>query len=272
MSIAAAADAINYPDDDDEWSLLTSEEVSDISVASSNDSDNGSDNDDDDEDDGDAEEAVFIRDARDIQNRTYWSVGTAAMEDCRFRGLFRARIEIVLKVWLMLGEGGLHPKKSKPKHLLWTLYFLKAYPREAPGCSAVGGSKGAIDPKTLRKWVWLFIERIAELADDVLSIVSCRGRWQPRTSLPHLTVTVPVVAILQIDFESRLGAHNVGNDCLMTINGTDFRILQKGAARKGNAFGSFNLQISRQVRAPLRARGGYSRGEFGVGLGTLPRG
>jgi hypothetical protein len=161
MSIAAAADAINYPDDDDEWSSSTSEEVSDISVASSDDSDNGSDNDDDDEDDGDAEEAVFLCDARDIQNRTSRSVGTAAMEDRRFRGLFGARIEIVLKVWLMLGEGGLHPKKSKPKHLLWTLYFLKAYPREAPGCSAVGGSKGAIDPKTLRKWVWLFIERIA---------------------------------------------------------------------------------------------------------------
>ena len=166
---AAAADAIDYSDDDDEESSA-SEEVSDISVASSDDSDDGSDDDDDDEDDGDAEEAVFLRDARDIQNRTSRSVGTAAMEDRRFRGLFGARIEIVLKVWLMLGEGGLRPEKSKPKHLLWTLYFLKVYPREAPGCSAVGGSKGAIDPKTLRKWVWLFIERIAELADEVVSI------------------------------------------------------------------------------------------------------
>ena len=92
------------------------------------------------------------------------------MEDRRFRGLFGACIEIVLKSWFMLGEGGLCPKKSKPKHLLWTLYFLKVYPREAPGCSAVGGSKGVIDPKTLRKWVWLFIERIAELADDAVSI------------------------------------------------------------------------------------------------------
>jgi hypothetical protein len=73
------------------------------------------------------------------------------MEDRRFRGLFGARIEIVLKVWSMLLEDSLRPKKSKPKHLLWTLYFFKVYPREAPGCSAVGGSKGAIDPKTLRK-------------------------------------------------------------------------------------------------------------------------
>jgi hypothetical protein len=71
-------------------------------------------------------------------------------------------------------EDGLRPKKSKPKHLLWTLYFLKVYPREAPGCSAVSGTKGATDPKTLQKWVWLLIERIAELADEVVSIfLSC---------------------------------------------------------------------------------------------------
>ena len=42
----------------------------------------------------------------------------------------------------------------------------------------------------------------------------------------------------QIIFKSRLGAHNVGNNCTMTINGTDFRILQKGIARNGNAFAS----------------------------------
>ena len=142
--------------------------MSDIFIASRDNSDDGSDDVEDDEDDGDAEEAVFLCDARDIQNRTSWSIGTAAMEDRRFRGLFGARIEIVLKVWLMLGEGGLRPKKSKPKHLLWTLYFLKVYPREGPGCAAVGGSRGAVDPKTMRKWVWLFLERIAELADEVV--------------------------------------------------------------------------------------------------------
>ena len=42
----------------------------------------------------------------------------------------------------------------------------------------------------------------------------------------------------QIVFESRLGNHDVGNDCLMMINGTDFRIPQKGAVTRGNAFTS----------------------------------
>jgi hypothetical protein len=90
------------------------------------------------------------------------------MEDRQFRSFFSARQEIVKMVWDMLGEGGLHPKKSKPKHLLWALYFMNVYPSEGPGCSAVGGSKGAIDPKTIGKWVWLFLERIAELANNVV--------------------------------------------------------------------------------------------------------
>ena len=98
------------------------------------------------------------------------AVGTAALEDRRFHELFRASIGVVLHVWNAMEEGGLLPKESRPKHLLWTLYFLKVYPREAAGCSAVGGGGGAIDPKTLRQWVWLMIERIGELADDVVSI------------------------------------------------------------------------------------------------------
>ncbi len=98
-TFATAADAIDYSDDDNEESSQ-SEDVSDVSVAaSSDDSDDDFDNDDDDNnDDGDMEEAVFLRNAWDIQNWMSRCVGTAAMEDRRFRSLFGARIEIVLKV------------------------------------------------------------------------------------------------------------------------------------------------------------------------------
>jgi hypothetical protein len=114
FTFTAAADAIDYSDDDNEESSQ-SEEVSDVSVAASSDnSDDGSDDDDDDSDDRDTEEAVFLCDARDIQNRTSLCVEMAAMEDRWFRSLFGGRIEIVLKVWSMLLEDGLHPKKSKP--------------------------------------------------------------------------------------------------------------------------------------------------------------
>jgi hypothetical protein len=42
----------------------------------------------------------------------------------------------------------------------------------------------------------------------------------------------------QIVFKSRLGAHDVLNNCTMRVDGTDFRIPQKGVTTKGNAFAS----------------------------------
>jgi len=42
---------------------------------------------------------------------------------------------------------------------------------------------------------------------------------------------------LQVDFDRRKEM-DIGNDCLMSIDGTDFRIPQTGAAIRGNAFAS----------------------------------
>jgi hypothetical protein len=61
---------------------------------------------------------VFIMEAWDIMNQASRKIGTVAMEDRRFCSFFGAWKDIVEMVWDMLGEGGLHPKKSKPQHLL----------------------------------------------------------------------------------------------------------------------------------------------------------
>ena len=53
-----------------------------------------------------------------------------------------------------------------------------------------------------------------------------------------LTSPPPPSSQMQIVFESRLGVHDVLNDCTMTVDGTEFHIPQKGIATKGNAFGS----------------------------------
>jgi len=53
----------------------------------------------------------------------------------------------------------------------------------------------------------MFVENIQELIDDV------------------------------IDFDRRFEG-DAGNDCLMSVDGTDFRIPQKGLPMKGNAFAS----------------------------------
>ncbi len=115
-------------------------------------------------------DTVFFCAAWDIMNCVRRKVGTAAREDRRFCKHFGAPFTIMQKVWDVLEEGDLLPKKGEPKHLLWTLYFLKSYPKEGPGCAAVGGSKSAINPKTMHKWVWLSLERSCELADQVVSL------------------------------------------------------------------------------------------------------
>ena len=54
-------------------------------------------------------------------------------------------------------------------HLLWALYFMKVYPKEGTACATAGGSGGAIDPKTLRKYVWPIILGLADLEPNVVS-------------------------------------------------------------------------------------------------------
>ncbi len=109
--------------------------MSDVVNNTSNDVgiDDASDNDDA-SDDYASNADVFLMDAWDIMNRASRKIRTVPMEDRRFRSFFGIWKKIVKMVWNMLGEGGLHSKKSEPKHLLWALYFLKVYPREGPGC------------------------------------------------------------------------------------------------------------------------------------------
>jgi hypothetical protein len=92
---------------------------------------------------------------------------------------------------------------------------------------------GAVNPKTLQKWVWLFIEHIAKLADDVVSYFL----WSHIAIVVYSPPPLPATAVQQIIFESHL-VKDVGNNCLILINWMDFQITQKGPATRGNAFAS----------------------------------
>ena len=113
-------------------------------------------------------DAAFTSAARGIQNRITKKVGSETVESRRFTDFFGCRLEIAMLLWRMLEEYEIMPNKGKIKHLLWTLYFLKVYPKQSPGCSAVGATTGAVDPKTLRKWVWEYIELINDLTEVVV--------------------------------------------------------------------------------------------------------
>jgi hypothetical protein len=145
----------------------TDNDTTDISDNKDGSEDNSEDKASD--DDKGTEGTIFCA-ARGIQNRTSRCIVAAGMEDRHFCKFFGINMSIVSMVWDMLVVSGLCPEKSHPKHLLWALYFLKVYPKQSPGCLVVGASTGTVDPKTMRKWVWQFIEDIADLADKVVSL------------------------------------------------------------------------------------------------------
>ncbi len=113
--------------------------------------------------------------ARDIQNRASHRVGAATTETRHFCEFFGTSVLVVEKTWELLERDSLLPEGARSKHLLWELHFMKVYPKQSPGCSAVGVSAGAVNLKTHRKWVWAFIDAIANLVDIVVSKITVWG-------------------------------------------------------------------------------------------------
>ena len=111
----------------------------------------------------------FVRVARDMQNLNNSNAEFTATGARLFKEFFGTSLFVIEILWEMLVEDNLLPENGEPRHLLWTLFFLKTYPKQALGCSVVGASAGAVDPKTMKKWVWDFIDSIGELVDDVVS-------------------------------------------------------------------------------------------------------
>ena len=60
--------------------------------------------------------------------------------------------------------------------------ILKVYSKQSTGCSAVGASAGAVDLKTHRKWVWAFIDAVANLVGVVVSLTHTVGTGAKMTS------------------------------------------------------------------------------------------
>ena len=69
-------------------------------------------------------------------------------ETLLFCECFGTSVRVVETVWELINRDELRPMGGRPEHLLWALYFLEVYPKQGPGCSTVGASNGAVDPKT----------------------------------------------------------------------------------------------------------------------------
>jgi hypothetical protein len=114
----------------------------------------------------------FLLGGKDIQNKAGRAIGSTGIEERHFREFFGMGPSVLLKLWIMMADHAIIPPEGVIKHLLLALHFLKAYPRQSAVCSTVGGSTGAIDPKTIRKCMWPFIHSIANLETAVVSLKS----------------------------------------------------------------------------------------------------
>jgi hypothetical protein len=90
----------------------------------------------------------FLLGGKDIQSKAGKAIGSAGTEERHFREFFGMGPSVVSKLWIMMADHNVIPPEGEIKHLLWILHFLKAYPRQSAVCSMVGGSTGAVDPKT----------------------------------------------------------------------------------------------------------------------------
>ncbi len=110
--------------------------------------------------------------ARDIQNRASCCIGSESTEALLFCEFFGMIVRVVKIIWELVVCNKLQSRGDHPEYLLWMLFFMKVYPKQGSGCLVVGASAGAVNPKTLRKWVWAFIEAIAKLVDVVVSNIT----------------------------------------------------------------------------------------------------
>ena len=74
----------------------------------------------------------------------------------RFHSFFGTSPSVWAKTWNLLEKYS--PKYSKPKHLLWCLFFLKSYCTED-----IASAIFQVDRKTFRKWVWLYVKFVSQL-------------------------------------------------------------------------------------------------------------
>lgn len=72
-----------------------------------------------------------------------------------FRSCYGVSPDVCYVLWSLIEQQHF---AMKPKHLLWTLFFLKCYNTEA-----INASMFKTDEKTYRLWVWRLIESLANL-------------------------------------------------------------------------------------------------------------
>ena len=102
----------------------------------------------------------FYNAPKAVQNRSGSAIGSCVTEDRRFRDYFGVSVVVALIAWNMVVTYDHLPADGTIAHFLWALHFMKVYPKQDEGSAAAGGSGGAMDPKTWRKYAWSMVYAI----------------------------------------------------------------------------------------------------------------
>ncbi len=86
-------------------------------------------------------------------------------EDLRFRAFFGVSAEVTVEAWEMMVDHSCLPPNPEFLHYLWVLAFMQTYPANNTTLSTLLGGK---DPKTVYKYVWLYIQSLFGLTKVVV--------------------------------------------------------------------------------------------------------
>ena len=87
-----------------------------------------------------------------------------SLSEERFKAFFKVSPKLASKIWYLLHKHTRMPLLTKPRHLLWALFFMNDYGSERIQSRVLG-----CDPKTFRKYVWPMIGYIYTLRRTIVS-------------------------------------------------------------------------------------------------------
>jgi hypothetical protein len=113
----------------------------------------------------------FYRLGKKAQNQSCQKLCIEGTKDRRFRDYFGISLNTAINAWKLLNEHNKLDEGSEVSHMLWSMYFLKCYPRTQEACAAAGqADSGAVDPKTRKKYAWPMIYALANLEAKLVSL------------------------------------------------------------------------------------------------------
>ena len=139
----------------------------------------------------------------------------AALDKEICESLIGTTYEVAAELWNLI-DPVTHCDKfsgAHPKHLFWSLLFLKNYCTEPVLIRVVG----FVDKKTLQKWVWIFVRAIADLKPDVVSLLCV-------ASPPLISKIIASLLLYKIIWIRRFEGWDGKTECVCTVDGVDCAI------------------------------------------------